>query len=277
MSVSPKTRVPSLPSSTGGHPSAPPSVADTEMRHVQPNMANLIDSNNDRATTPGKRKLADRDLSPRELEKTEARPPPGQLNGGHTPAPRSRPAQSTAPPSPVVEKKRKRYAAVPIWAQKWNQRDGRRLHKANFELQQRGPPGMNGKHEGQPRKEVKQEHTSRHGSPEATRAAKEPSADHAPRQDAVDLLGPWEPCITGVKPFEEVSKAIADFIFVNVVSNPNNGEIVNRGVQFEIEAKLGTIIDKSTSQRVETDAATECVLARDPKSLAFKSSMTAVS
>lgn len=129
---------------------------------------------------------------------------------------------------------------------------------------------MNGKHDNA----VKQE--SRHGSPEATRAVKEKPVENGPKNSAEDLLGPWEPCITGVKPLEEVSKAIADFIFIHVVNNRDNGEILSRGVQFEIEAKLGILIDKDTNERVDKYVTTECVL-QDTGRIAFRSSMTAVS
>jgi len=100
--------------------------------------------------------------------------------------------------------------------------------------------------------------------------------ENGPKNGTEDLLGPWEPCIIGVKPYEEVSKTIADFIFINVISNPDNGEIINRGVQFEIEAKLGTLIDKDTNERVDKYVSTECVL-QDTGRIAFKSSMSAVS
>lgn len=242
---------------------------------MQPSMANILESDRDRerAATPAKRKLADRDLSPRELEKTEPRPPPGQVNGSHASLARA-PTQPAQPkPAPAVVKKRTRHPSVPVWAQMWNQRENRRLHKANFELQKRGPPGVNGS------APPKAERTSRHPSPEATRAStsapKERSVEVAPKGPE-DLLGPWEPCIIGVKPYEEIPKAVADFIFIHVVSNPDNGEIMSRNVQFEIEAKLGTLIDKDTNERVDKYVSTECLL-QDTGRIAFKSSMTTVS
>ena len=68
---------------------------------------------------------------------------------------------------------------------------------------------------------------------------------------------------------------MADFIFIHVVNNPDIKEIASRGIQFEIEAKLGTLIDKDTNFRVDRLLDTECVL-HDTGRVAFKSSMTEV-
>ena len=105
----------------------------------------------------------------------------------------------------------------------------------------------------------------------AAAAAAEPTAAEA----RAALLSPWEESVTGNKPYEELSRKVADFLFVNVVSNPNMIEIQGLGVQFEIEAKLGTLISKDTNQRVELPVATECLL-QDTGRVTFKSSMTEV-
>ncbi|KAH6667068.1 mRNA-capping enzyme subunit beta [Plectosphaerella plurivora] len=244
-------------------------------KSLSPSMANILEAepHRERAATPAKRKLADRDLSPRELEKTDVRPPPKQVNGSHASLSRAstQPAQPKPAPAPPAVKKRTRHPSVPVWAQMWNQRENRRLHKANFELQKRGPPGVNGS------TPAKVDRSSRHPSPEATRTsiAKERPAEPVALKGPEDLLGPWEPCIIGVKPYEEIPKMVADFIFIHVVSNPDNGEIMSRNVQFEIEAKLGTLIDKDTNERVDKYVSTECLL-QDTGRLAFKSSMTTV-
>ncbi len=66
LSVSPKTRVPSLPSSTGQ-----PGRADSESRHSQSSAsaAMVVESVHprDQATIPAKRKPDERDLKPEEL------------------------------------------------------------------------------------------------------------------------------------------------------------------------------------------------------------------
>lgn len=69
---------------------------------------------------------------------------------------------------------------------------------------------------------------------------------------------------------------MADFLFIHVINNQDMQEITSRGIQFEIEAKLGTLIDKDTNQRVDRFVTTECIL-DDNGRVAFKSSMTEVS
>ncbi|KAL0768617.1 hypothetical protein CaCOL14_009592 [Colletotrichum acutatum] len=256
ISVSPKTRIPSLPSSIGGQ-------TEPEVR-PHPSVTNMVEPERERAATPAKRKLADRDLSPRELERKEPRPPPAELNGG-----------SAISRSPVMQRKRKIHATPPIWAQTWNARENKRLKLANFELQKRGPPHINGKSES-----VKQDSTSRHTSPEAARSTAPPVQEPPPPPPppppkAESLLGPWEESILGTRPYEELSKTIADFLFKNVTLHPDSGEIIGRGVQFEIEAKMGQLIDRDTNDRVERAIGSECVL-HDTGRLAFRSSMTEV-
>ncbi|ROT36558.1 mRNA triphosphatase CET1 [Sodiomyces alkalinus F11] len=279
VSVSPKTRIPSLPSSAGGQPvvRAASAVVDSDVRLALPGAAILSGgSERERAHTPAKRKLADRDLSPGELEKTNTRPPPGQVNGGHTTFSHDPGVQPRAPAAQPLRKKPVRYSTPPPWAHKYDSRENRRLNKGNLELQKRGPPSLNGKPDKvvARQEQVKQEEDSRRNSPEVARPVQPPQAAEAqPRNAAEDLLGPWEPSITGVKPMEEISKAIADFLFVNVIASPVAGEITSRGIQFEIEAKLGTLIDKDTNDRVMKFIATECIL-QDTGRLAFRSSMT---
>lgn len=82
--------------------------------------------------------------------------------------------------------------------------------------------------------------------------------------------------MTGVKPSEEIAKSVADFLFIHVINNEDIQEITSRKINFEIEAKLGTLIDKDTNLRVEKGVRTECIL-RDNGRTAFKSSMNEVS
>jgi hypothetical protein len=66
---------------------------------------------------------------------------------------------------------------------------------------------------------------------------------------------------------------VADFLFIHVVSNQNLPEIMNYGIQFEIEAKLGTLVDKETKARTNRYLETECIL-QDNRQTMFRSSMT---
>ncbi|KAF3056765.1 mRNA-capping enzyme subunit beta [Trichoderma lentiforme] len=263
LSVSPKTRLGSIPS----NPDATPASADRAARSSLSAHPMAIDS--DRAVTPAKRKLEDLNMSPGELEYKELKPPPGEVNGGYAER-----IQKSA--SPILPRKRRaRHSQPPIWALSVHTLGRKLPSNVNFVLQKRIHShintALNGKHE----PAVKNEHPSRQPSPEARRN-QQASVSQQPASaepDPQDILGPWEASIAGVKPIEELSKNVADFLFVNVVSNQDIQEITSRGIQFEIEAKLGTLIDKDTNQRVDRFVATECIL-DDNGRVAFRSSMT---
>lgn len=221
--------------------------------------AMAVDS--ERAVTPAKRKLEDRDLSPPELERKVARPPPGQVNGEHASqradGPTEAKVKSESPAKP--RKIRQRHQETPVWAQNCRILNGNLPKHDNYVLAKRSHSHLNGGH-------VTPE--KRRSQPPPKPAPAEPN----PR----DLLGPWEASITGTKPLEEIPKQVTDFLFINVVTHDDIQEITSRNIKFEIEAKLGTLIDKDTNQRVNRDLTTECLLA-DSGRIAFKSSMTEVS
>ncbi|OAA52112.1 mRNA capping enzyme, beta subunit, structural domain protein [Metarhizium rileyi] len=261
LSVSPRTRVASIASNSDRAMASP---VDMEKKTLPVSQTVVVDS--DRAVTPAKRKLDDRNLSPKELEHKESRPPPGELNGAHTSSTRST-------PSPFApRRKRVSRSQPPIWAQSAHSLGSKMPNQANFVLQKRGHSHINGKVDGASKADA----SSRHASPEVARASMSTSSKPAvpvTETGPQDILGPWEASITGVKPYEEISKTVADFIFIHVVNNPDIKEIRSRGILFEIEAKLGTLIDKDTNYRVDRLLDTECVL-HDTGRVAFKSSMT---
>lgn len=88
-------------------------------------------------------------------------------------------------------------------------------------------------------------------------------------------LGNWEESITGIKPIESITKVVADFLYLHVVTRSDIGELSEKGVQIEIEAKLGELIDKDTNKRYLLPVRSECVLAENPR-IGFKSTMTEV-
>ena len=97
-------------------------------------------------------------------------------------------------------------------------------------------------------------------------------------------LGPWEPNILNIIPYEEITKAVSDFLFTEVVLRNDVGVVSNHGVHsqdavLEIEAKIGQIIDRNTNDRLRIPVMSECVLCRNDPSIrtTFKSSMTEVS
>jgi polynucleotide 5'-triphosphatase len=204
--------------------------------------------------------MEDREIpveEPRRVEHHDVKP---QVNGDHR-IPSSSPQQ---PP-----KKRTRYTEPPIWAQSVRNRggvgfaskvNGKQL--AAVVQSQVGPSPL-----------VKAEtNGNRQVSPAAARQA--PPVE-IPANHPSALLGPWEESITGKKPFEQMTKLVADFLYMNVVSRGDLGELASRGVEIEIEAKLGQLIDKETNERYYLPVRSECIL-RDGTRVGFRSSMTEV-
>ncbi len=131
ISVSPKTRIPSLPSSAG-KPAR--SIPDSDLRHYQSVSASIMESERENAVTPAKRKLDERDLRLDELERREPRPPPFErVNGSHS-LPTARASRVSM--SPVAQRKMKpRYAEAPIWARRYADEP---LNSPNFVIRKVG-------------------------------------------------------------------------------------------------------------------------------------------
>jgi hypothetical protein len=296
LSVSPKTRIPSLQSSSG---QPGPSLPDSEARmnpmtvtSMQTATSSLEPSRNmdlsDRAATPAKRKLEDRDLGQDELEKQDVRPPPFDSPNGFVSKPDAmQPSGPSASPV-MARRKRVRHTSVPVWAQRYE--EGMQLRHPNFVLRKHAH-NVGRQANGKTGSVSKPQLTSRQTSPEEKRSiapsqpppaanptrapvAPSPALDELPNEKLP--LGPWETCISGTAPTNEVAIAVADFLFLNVVKNEDMGEIMSRNVQFEIEAKVGILISKDTNERVRLPVVTECVLA-DTGRIAFQSNMSEVS
>ena len=107
----------------------------------------------------------------------------------------------------------------------------------------------------------------------------------AQQQTSKGPLGHWEPSIMNVIPADEVVKAVSDFLFMNVVLQNHQigvaaaGGAAGRGAVLEIEAKIGRIIDKNTTDRLRLPVLTETVFNRNDieKRTTFESSMSEVS
>lgn len=229
----------------------------------------------ERAATPGKRKLEDRELRPEELEKRDIRPAPFEDQNGRpiyadAGAPMHRPTMAMK-----VLKRIKVHRTVPPWAQSLRDRAPAHPNRVLYHPVPHSGSQPNGKLDRQP---ARPDHVqSRHASPEEKRTAAPITPAPSAPSDAgnqLGLLGPWEPSITNSVPQEQFTKAVADFLFQYVILNEDMGEIQSRGVKFEIEAKLGMLIDKATNQRVDLPVHSECVLNDSGNWLGFRSSMT---
>lgn len=71
-----------------------------------------------------------------------------------------------------------------------------------------------------------------------------------------------------------MAKVMADFFFHYIVLNENMGEIQGRGIQFEIEAKFGELIDRNTNQRIDLGVLSPTILKEDDYVYPFRSIMT---
>lgn len=306
VSVSPKTRVPSLPSSTGhlsqaslSGPSGQPAEFDPRDPHqLPPNIVHMRDAPGklereaphapatraERASTPAKRKMDDRDIKPEDLDRQEPRPAPFQSNGAPRPGSSSRPHATHQSDSPMPPRRRRRHAAPPNWALAYEKQQ---LSHPNYQLRKHavGPSQVNGAAD--PNTGARQERAvSRHVSPEASRSNPPgPPPNHSAPGPAMasvpQLLGPWETTIDNKAPFDEVCKAVADFLLFNVVLPPQFADVHGRpGYQFEVEAKLGHLVDRNAREpgRIQLPVRTEVVLAEDERNtFAFSSNMSEVS
>jgi hypothetical protein len=235
LSVSPKTRLPSQPRG--------------DILRQDPEI--------DVYASSTKRKMADREFEtepPRPVSQSDSKP---QVNGN------SRTPSTTTSSPQQPPRKRSRYTEPPIWARSVLGRS-----KSTF-----GPTQIHSKMNG------KQASFAPQTAPPPFVKA-ETNGHHIPlpasqQDDPSRLLGPWEKSITGKKPFEQITKIVADWLFLNVVSRGDDGELASRGVEIEIEAKLGQLIDRETHERYFVPVQSECVLRDNPR-VTFKSSMTEV-
>jgi len=83
--------------------------------------------------------------------------------------------------------------------------------------------------------------------------------------------------VTGDVPQSSLTKVVADFLFATMLKNDSIEEIQRLPVQFEVEAKLGTVIDRSTKQRLQLPVLSDCVVDGGQGDwVGFRSSMTEV-
>ncbi|KAK7732493.1 mRNA-capping enzyme subunit beta [Cytospora paraplurivora] len=253
----------------------------------------------ERASTPAKRKMDDRDFRSEDFERQEPRPPPFEANGGTIQHRSARPSAGRSSTSPMLARRKPRHAVRPDWAQPFERQQ---LRDPNFVVRKPvlGHSHVNGKAE-----VARQDRTSsRHVSPEAARSTaqappqnpplSQPQSQQSqpPPQPQIQLqnqappasvtthlkptlLGPWEATIANQAPFDEMCRTVADFLFVLVVNNTDLGDIHRRGgCVYEIEAKLGHITDRNNnSQRIEFPVQSEVVLSNNAN-INFVSSMT---
>lgn len=214
------------------------------MQEQQPSPVNSIIAS---PQVSNKRKMADRE--PSESMSHASRTPDAT-------------AAVSSPHQPM--KKRRRYAEPPIWAQSYPAFKKSGHTSATSQV-------VNG---AQPTKQDNESMLGTNGHPQivtrhSIQTSEQPSDPNGP-------LGMWEQSILGADPLQEVPKQIADWLYINVVDRPDMGELQSRGVEIEIEAKLGTLTDMDSNQRIYYPVTTECLLDPQRSRVSFHSSMSEV-
>ncbi|KAI9762784.1 MAG: mRNA-capping enzyme subunit beta [Chaenotheca gracillima] len=290
---------------TGGQPPVPTNGSNrshSETRPVQQEpqrpQSNINTSELSQARAPSISDRSDSRGGPSSAVSPEA---PSQTNSSSVPTYQSfqpvslskpLPSASAAPSeaSPLSAqrpKKRTRYAEPPIFAQKASRSTSGSPRPAN-----RRPTGTNAaspiKQENLGAKVPAPLHSELSNSENDSNGVSAIQPDHPiaipqPQPAFADNgpLGRWEPSITNLTPYEEITRVIADFLFLQVVERGDvgagaAGSVPGAGGQLEIEAKLGQLIDKTTNDRLRLPIMTEAIVNNaDPgMRTMFKSSMT---
>ncbi|KAF2148755.1 mRNA triphosphatase CET1 [Myriangium duriaei CBS 260.36] len=177
--------------------------------------------------------------------------------------------------SPTIKQEQKKlrtqYSEPPPWA---------RLHPSNpgYQGQIARYPQLKGRFNAPSTAPIKQENrgpsqppSSSHGPPpSATHPQNTPQANgHPPPVDQDSnkkanisrILGiPWELSMTETLPADRLIHEIANFLYITMMTNPEIGAGDPRNGSLEIEAKIGTLVDKNSNDRLNLPVATPCLL-----------------
>ena len=150
-----------------------------------------------------------------------------------------------------IVKKARRYKEPPMWAKRAHsgevvtlQRSNNKRYKAERSLTPAGPFVPNGL---------------------------KPNSSNFPMRSQVNG-SKREPSVTNQRPYDEVSRELADFLEAYVIVN--DGWRSLDGVKLEIEAKVGKLVDTETRERLILPVRTECVLDSSRNPVSFQSSIT---
>ncbi|THZ86599.1 mRNA triphosphatase CET1 [Aureobasidium pullulans] len=198
-----------------------------------------------------------------------------------------RPAESEPDAPLLIKKTKKRYAEPPVWARyapsnpRYNAEVERALGPPPDPTQARRPsprpalqvvtPQQNSQFTPQPQQQPPAlAQPNGHGPPPTVNG-------HGPATAAMHpYLGPWESCIRGnIHQPDAFLTQIEKYLFDEMLIRPDVGVGDATSGALEIEAKLGTLIDRNTEQRVQLPVLTPVVLDRNMSTrLRFESMMT---
>ncbi|PLB54611.1 mRNA triphosphatase CET1 [Aspergillus steynii IBT 23096] len=120
------------------------------------------------------------------------------------------------------------------------------------------------------------------GPPAPSQPPESPQPAQPAQAAQTGSLGPWEPSIKGIVPYEEITKTVCDFLFQHVVlrndavAAPAGTSAAGQGAIIEVEAKMGQLVDMDRNERLHLPIQTESVVDKKNTRLrtAFESTMT---
>jgi polynucleotide 5'-triphosphatase len=198
-----------------------------------------------------------------------------------------RPAESEPEPFVPLKKTKKRYAEPPIWARlvpsnpHYNPDVDRRLGPPPDPTQARRPSPRPTLHVVTPQQQAQTTPQPQQQPPSVAQsnghAPQPPTNGHAPVSAPMHpFLGPWEPCIKGsMAQSDQFTLQVGKYLYEEMLMKSDVGVGNAHNGALEIEAKLGTLVAKSTDQRVHLPVQNPVVLDRNMSSqLRFESHMS---
>ena len=168
--------------------------------------------------------------------------------------------RAESPVAPQEQKKpRVQRSEPPIWA---------RLHPSNpgYDRQNALHPRL----KGQPSSVVEKIAPAPSQSVAPARSSPKTNGHAPPAQESDSaskkarisgILGaPWEVSVTETIPADRLLHQVAEFLYITMLSNPNLGAGDARNGALEIEAKVGTLVDKNNNERLNLPITTPCAL-----------------
>lgn len=171
---------------------------------------------------------------------------------------KKRPASSELNAAPPMKRERRRYTTRPIWAQ---------LHKNNplsgGVSQRQGVQRQFAQRQEAQRQGAQQRNTPMVPNPPVNGRANghaippwelNPPLDHD-LLHAREVLGPWEKTFKWNTPYPDMLRSLQDWLYVKLAENADVGNDPATGA-IEIEAKIGTLIQETTGDRVRLPVTT---------------------
>ena len=186
-----------------------------------------------------------------------------------------RPAEDEIDIRQERKKARRRYDEPPIWAK----RSPRNPYLGKGEAGYQAPSSRNGNQRVAVTPPV-QIPAPRPSAPQmnghTASGSAQPQGEEKARNSQL-LQMPWEPTFTDVAPSDELLREVANYLYIEMLRRPDLGAGDTKVGSIEIEAKIGTLVNRGSNDRIRLPVTTMTVLTRDySRDLRFESFMTEV-